>query len=101
MMNNLNPNGTGYMLPNQYTNKDLSFVPPPPSVTGPGFQDATFSPVDTEPDPQNRPQIVDLSKILGDNFKGCYWVRITLNYNQHGYRQVGTYSKDNGKRATG
>lgn len=100
-MTNLNPNGTGTLLPNQYTNANLSFVPPPPSQVGPGFQDATFSPTDNDPDPQNKPQIVDLSKVLGDTYKGCYWWRIPLNYNQRGYRQVGTYSRDNGKRADG
>lgn len=100
-MTNLNPNGTGYLLPNQYTNQNLSFVPPPPSSLGPGFQDATFSSIDTEPDPQNRPQIIDLGKQLGKGYEGCYWFRVVLNYSQRGYRQVGEYSKDNGKRADG
>lgn len=100
-MNNLNPSGTGFMLPNQLTNSDMSFVPPPPGSTGPGFQDATFSTVDNEPEPQNRPQIVDLSKQLGKEYEGCYWFRFVLNHSQLGYRQVGKYSKDNGKRADG
>ncbi len=99
-MNNLNPNGTGQMLPNMYTNKDLSFVPPPPTGVGPGFQDATFSTFDDEPPPQNRPQVVDLAKI-DKSYSGCYWWRILLNFSQKGYRQVGTYSKDNGKRSDG
>ncbi len=92
-MNNFN-------LPNQYTNKDLSFVPPIPGSLGPGFQDATFSP-EVEAPPQNRPQIVELSKMLGDDYKGCWWFKFVLNHSQLGYKQVGKYSKDNGKRADG
>lgn len=99
-MNNLNPNGTGQLLPNQYTNSNLSFVPPPVGSLGPGFQDATYS-SDQEAAPQNRPQIVDLGKQLGKGYEGCYWFRVVLNHSQRGYRQVGLYSKDSGKRAEG
>lgn len=101
-MTNLNPNGTGFMLPNQLTNNDLSFVPPPPGSVGPSFQDATFAAdPSNEPAPQNRPQIVDLSKQLGKDYEGCFWFKFVLNHSQLGYRQVGKYSKDNGKRADG
>ena len=80
----------------------LEFVPPPPGTTGPGFQEATFSNVDSEPEPQNRPQIVALDKATGNkDYEGCYWFRFPLNHSQQGYRQVGTYSRDNGKRADG
>lgn len=99
-MTNLNSNGTGTLLPNQYTNRDMSFVPPPPSMLGPGFESQSYDAGQGAP-PQNRPQIVDLSKIMGKGYEGCFWVRFVLNHNQRGYRQVGTYSRDNGKRADG
>lgn len=99
-MTNLNSNGTGTLLSNQYTNRDMSFVPPPPSTLGPGFESQSYDPGQEAP-PQNKPQIVDLSKIMGKGYEGCFWVRFVLNHNQRGYRQVGTYSRDNGKRADG
>lgn len=80
----------------------LEFIPPAPGYQGPGFQDATFSPIDNDPAPQNRPQIVDLAKATGNkDYQGCYWFRFVLNHSQLGYRQVGTYSRDNGKRSDG
>lgn len=101
-MNNLNPNGTSYQLPNRFTNQDLSFVPPPPSVTGPAVSDSPegYS-VDLEQPPQNRPQIEDLGKVLGKSYAGCYWFRIPLNYNNSGYKQVGRYTRVNGMRSDG
>lgn len=102
-MTNFNPNGTGTLLPNQYTNSDYSFVPPPPSVLGPavGNSPDTYE-VDGEQPPQNKPQIVDLAKMTSNKqYAGCYWFRIPLNYNNQGYKQTGPYTGLNGKRSDG
>lgn len=102
MNNFLNPIGTGQLFPNALTNNDFSFVPPPPGRLGPSVPDAEgYDSNDTEQPPQNQPQIVDLSKMAGSGYEGCYWFRIPLNYNNYGYKQVGKYTRTNGKRADG
>lgn len=82
------------------------FVPPQPGYVGPSISglDRWSESYDTgiEAPPNNQPQIVDMAKATGDRaYTGLYWFRIPLNYSGYGYRQVGKYVRDNGKRASG
>jgi hypothetical protein len=82
------------------------FIPPPPGSAGVADVAAllrnTVINVDTDPQAQNQPQIIDLARLTGDkSYAGCSYVRVPFTDNRGGHAQTGKYSAVNTKRSSG